>query len=453
MSTIAGKNRAISRRAFAAALATMAFVPRTALASPRLPVGGKARLHLPWSLASIDPHRLDDVAAAVLHSALFDSLYALDASGEAVPALAEALPESDGAGGLRIRMREGLTTAHGSPIDARDASLSIARARARGGSAWLAALPSPRREGERALVFPGTDPAALGRLLASPLTAVVPLAFDPQKPDGTGPFKLDRKEGVLVLTRNARAALGPALLDEVDVGFADDLAASLRAFESGADDLGWLGSGLHEPRQGSKTFDAGAVGWAVLVVGHDAAAWDMPGVAQRVCDGIPFARLSYLSMGAPWLQASENPWGGPPIDLLVPSDCPWLVELGSAVAAALSRPSHEVTVRAVSPADFAARRKARTFALAVDAVRSVAPTSFGALVSLATADPASASADLTKHPPKIQNGAPVRALTRTLRLGVLGELRVQGGRVPDLSLPAGASGIDWALATRMRKRS
>jgi peptide/nickel transport system substrate-binding protein len=446
------KNKAISRRAFFSGAAVLALASRNAFALPRLPVGGKIAMRLPWSLGSIDPHRLDDGAAAVFSSALFDSLYVLDAAGNPIPALAETLPETDGAGGLRIKMRDGLITAHGSVIDARDAVLALARCRSHGAGAWLAALPTPKREGEKAFTFAFDDPQALARLLASPLTAIVPLAFDPNRPDGTGPFRADRKDGALVLSRNARAANGPAILDEIRVLTAADLADSLRAFESGTDDIGYLGTGLHEPRAGSKTFDAGPFGWALLVVGRDGGNWDAPGIAQRVADGIAPSRLSYLALGPAWPQSGVQSWSGSPIDLLVADDAPWLVELARAVAATISQPSHEVTVRPISAADFASKRRSRNFALAVDVTRSFAPGAFPAMVSLASSDPSSSAAELVRHPPKIAEVS-ARALTRTLRVGVLGEARIQGGRMPDLSLPLRAGGIDWGTASRARKHA
>lgn len=439
----------ISRRAFGASLAALALV-RPVLALPRLPVGGKIKLALPWPLGSVDPHRLDDPAAAIFGNALFDSLYALDEAGAPVPALAATMPAPDGAGSLRVTMREGLTTAHGSVIDARDASLSLARARSHGAAAWLAATPSPKRERDRSLLFAGTDPVALARVLASPITAVVPLSFDPLRPDGTGPFRADRKETTLVLTRNIRAALGPSLLDEIDVSSVDDLASGLRAFESGAADVGWLGTGLHEPRAGSKPFDAGAVGWAVLVVGKDGGSWDSPGIAQRVCDGIPPSRLAYLGVGAAWPTVSEQGWAGPPVDLLVVNDAPWLVELARAVAASISRPAHEVTARPLARAEFALRKKTRSFALAIDLARSLGPGALAAMTAFASADPGTSASDLARHPPRVAE-ANARTLTRLLRVGVLGEIRVQGGRIADLTLPAGRYGIDWATATRARK--
>lgn len=409
-------------------------------------------MRLPWSLGSLDPHRLDDGAAAIFSSALFDSLYLLDAIGNPIPALAESLPEPDGAGGLRIKMREGLLTAHGSVIDARDAVISIARSRSHGAAAWLAALPSPKREGEKSFTFASGDAQALARLLASPLTAIVPLAFDPSRPDGTGPFRADRKDGAFVMSRNLRAANGPSILDEIRVSPATDLADSLRAFESGTDDIGYLGTGLHEPRAGSRSFDAGAFGWALLVVGRDAGNWDSPGIAQRVADGIPPSRLSYLALGQAWAPASAQSWNGSPIDLIVTDDAPWLIELARAVAATISQPSHEVTVRPISTADFASRRRSRNFALAIDVARAFAPGAFPALVSFASADPTSSAPEIVRYPPKISE-APARTLTRALRVGVLGEARMQGGRVADLSLPRRSYGVDWGTASRARRKS
>ncbi len=42
-------------------------------------------LHAPWPLASLDPHRIDDAAAAFFGEAIFDTLYARDARRRASP--------------------------------------------------------------------------------------------------------------------------------------------------------------------------------------------------------------------------------------------------------------------------------------------------------------------------------------------------------------------------------
>jgi peptide/nickel transport system substrate-binding protein len=230
---------------------------------------------------------------------------------------------------------------------------------------------------------------------------------------------------------------------------APDLAASLSAFESGIDDLGWLGSGLHDPRPGSKSFDAGSCGWALLRTGAAAAAWDSPGIAQRLCDGIPPSRLSYLALGAAWSAEADEGWGGAPCDLLVRDDAPWLRELARAVAVSISRPSHEVTAKPVPSQELALRRASRSYSLALDVSRPLAPGPLGTLLGLATSDDAASAVDLARHPPRTE--APPRVLCRTMRIGVLGDIRVQGGRVADLGLALGPGRIEFGALTRSRR--
>jgi peptide/nickel transport system substrate-binding protein len=439
----------LSRRALLAAGAACAtgLVLGPAGARGRLPTGGKISLHLPWPLAQIDPHAIDDVTAAILGDALFETLFTVDESGAVTPCLAETDPEPDGPN-LRVTLRTGLRAASGRTIEAKDALASIARARVSGARAWLAEIPIPRLDGAHTLLFAGKDAGKLVRALASPLVAIVPTAFSPDRPDGTGPFRAQRQGDALVLHRNPFAASGPSFVDDVTVHAAADLAASLSAFESGADDIGWLGSGLHEPRPGSRPFDAGMVAWALLRTGRDAAGWDAPGVAQRVADGIAPGRLSYLAIGAPWRQQADDGWGGPPCELIVRDDAVWLLELARAVAASLSRPSHEVVARPVPAAEVSQRRASRAYALALDVVRPLAPTPIGALISLSTADNPTAAADVVRFPPRGLDPQP-RALTRTLRVGIVGEVRVQGGRAPLLNLAAAPdAGIDFGACTR-----
>ena len=367
------------------------------------------------------------------------------------PALAESDPEPTRQG-LRVTLRGGLRTAHDRPIDARDVVASIARARSLGARGWLADVPVPRADGKAALVFAIHDAEKLLRALSSPLAAVVPSSFSPDRPDGTGPFRADRRGDALVLSRSARAASGPAFLDEVVVHTSPDLAAPLRAFEAGEDTLGWLGSGLHEPRPGAKAFDFGAVAWAILRTGREAGTWDAPGIAQRIADGIPYARVAYLALGPAWTAQSEQGWGGPPCDLLVADDALWLVELAKAVAATIARPGHDVNARAVPPAEIAQRKATRGYALLLDVARPLAPTLRGMFVGLATADDPMTVADIATHAPRLDGAAAARTLTRTMRIGVVGEVRVQGARMPDVGLAAPpAGGLGLGDATRARR--
>ncbi len=424
--------------------------PWRAHALGRTAEGGSLAFHLPWPLSVVDPHRIDDVTAAILGESLFEPLYAVGEGGAIVPALAEADPEPTSAG-LRVAVRTGVRTAHDRGIDARDVVFSIGRARSLGARGWLAEIPPPRLDGHDALVFATHDSAKLVHALASPLVAVVPTSFSPDRPDGTGPFRAEKRGDALVLSRNPRAAEGPAFLDEVVVRASVDVADSLRAFESGEDSIGWLGSGLHEPRPGARPFDFGAVAWPLLRTGREAGVWDAPGVAQRLADGIAYSRLAYLVLGAPWPAQREEGWGGAPCDLLVRDDSPWLVELARAVAATISRPAHEVSCRPIPPFDLVGRRGNRAFSLLIDAARPFASTPLGAFLGLATADDPQAVADIAKHAPRLVDGT-ARALTRTMHVGVLGEVRVQGAHVADVTLGATPSGgIDFGDASRARR--
>jgi hypothetical protein len=75
------------------------------------------------------------------------------------------------------------------------------------------------------------------------------------------------------------------------------------------------------------------------------------------------------------------------------------------------------------------------------------------MVSLATADNALLASELVQHPPRLGDVAP-RAMTRTMHCGVVGEIRVQGGRAPDVQLAAStaATGFDLGASTRSRPR-
>ena len=439
-----------------AALAAFAIGSKAGLigvagARGRTAIGGRIALRVPWPIASIDPHKLEDPTAAIFAEALFDTLYAKDESGTLAGSLAESDPEPDGTT-LRVRVRSGVKTAKGRPFDARDAAASIARARSLGARAWLADVPAPRVDG-KTLVFAMRDAGRLTRALASPLVSMVPSGFSPDAPDGTGPMRFSTRADATVLSRNPLAARGPSFLEEVVIRSAPDLAASLRAFESATDDVGWLGSGLHEPRAGSRPFDLGAVGWAVLFTGRDATTWDAPGVAQTLCDGIPHARLAHLALGPAWTPAAAQGWGGPAASLLVRDDAPWLVELAKAIAATVSQPSHEITAKPIPAAEIAQRRAARSHALLLDVVRPVVAGSFGAMIALATADQSATAATLVQKPPKLGDVS-ARTLTRTMRCGVVGEIRVQGGRAPEVTLAPSSfgGGFDLGASTRARTR-
>jgi peptide/nickel transport system substrate-binding protein len=420
----------VGRRRFVGSLALFgaaAVAPSSALAFGRTPLAGTLRLALPFSAGGLDPHAADDPLSALLAPAIADPLYTLDAQGTPRPALASELPEQL-ANGARVSLRAGLTSARGKALDAKDLAFTLARARERGGVAVLAELPAPVRDpgAPLALIFPGADAKAVALALASPLTALVPRSFRPEAPDGTGAFRATVSAASLVLERNVNAARGPAFLARVEVTLGVDLSEALRAFEAERSDFGWLGAGLYRPRPGAVPFEGPSFGWVLLRAGRDAGRWSAPGVAQELLDAVPRAPLAHLGLVAPTGAVRGGAaWGGGNAELVVLQGAPQLVELATRVAAAFSVGGQQVTVRALPKGELADRRASGRYALMLDFVRNGGPPGRTTLLTLlAAANPA-----LAQRPPNAPSYEPLD-LARTLPLGVLGSLRVQGATLP-----------------------
>ena len=444
-----------TRRAFLAQLGAAAAItalPDVARAMGRTPLGGRVSLHVPWPTGAIDPHDLRDGAAALFASAIADPAYALDATGAPYPSLATGLPVRE-AGETLVHLREGMRTARLVPLDARDLVATVLRAKASGAAALLADIPRPklRRGDPYAVSFGSVEPLHLARVLASPLVAVLPRRFSPTVPDGTGAFRADVSPSGLVLTRNLHAARGPSFLDAIRVAPADGLKTSLRAFESERDDIGWLGLGLHDGRRGAIRFDLGRAAWVVLTTGPDTGGFGLPGVAQRLVDAIPPERLAHLGLGPRPPARGDPGWGGAPAELLVDESSPHLVDVARAVAPVLSRTGHEVTATLVSRAELARRRARGKAPLTIELVRPLGPSPLHTLLSLATAEDVARGRDLARSPPRLRPGAPARSMTSMLRVGVIGEIRVAGGVIPDLALAKSPSGDGWDLGATFRK--
>lgn len=420
-----------------------------ALALGRTPIGGKWLFRVPWSLASIDPHDLRDPIAALFGAAAFDSLFGFDASGNVHPVLATQLPMRE-AGATIVRLREGVRTARQTALDARDVVASIERARARGGAALWIDLPKPavHPTDKLAVSFGSADTTRVSRALASPLFAIVPRSFSASAPDGTGPFRADFKSGALSLTRNAHAARGAAFLDAIDVESAPDLRASLRQFEAERDDIGWLGMGLFNGRKNATKIDLGAVAHVVLAIGSDAGALAGAGIAQKIVNALPSDRLGHLGLGTLPQAVGDPAWTGPKTELLVEEGATHLIEIARAIAPILSNTGHEVTVATASRSDLAKKRGKA--ALRLEVVRPLGPGSLSTLLALASADDSSRAEVIAKKPPK-SLAASARALTSSLRVGVVGEIRITGGAASDIVVAKSACCDGWDLGASSRK--
>ena len=412
----------LGRRVFLACLPLAA----SAGALGRTPLSGTLRLRLPWYFGGLDPHALDDPLSALFAPAIADPLFALDAAGKPYPTLASALPERT-AQGARIRLRPELVSARGKALSAPDVIFSLKRAASMGGAAVLGAFKAPSADGKdlHSLLFPGAEPEALAHALSSPLTAIVTRGFSPLAPDGSGSFKASLGVGSLILTRNEKAARSPAFLERIELTRANDLADALRAFEAGQADVGWLGNGLYRPKARALPLEGPVFGWIVLRTGLDAKTWGAPGVALALTATLPAAAL--MRFGIRVLPNAGNGvrWGGGPSSLLVSDDSPYLIELGRALEAMLSTPGSEVRSTAVTRSTWLEARRSRRFSLMLDFVRAPnADPAQSALSLMAAADPS-----LTQRPPKTLPS--VQEVTRTLTLGVVGEVFVSGSRNPE----------------------
>lgn len=405
---------------------TLSLVAPLARALGRHPLGGVLRIELPLSMTRIDPHSSSDPMSAWLTSAIADPLFAWDSSRKAYPALAARMPEPDPRG-ARIELRPGLVTARGRPLSARDVVWALERARGGAARPLFAGWGKPRAQDALTIFIPDAQPDTLADALASPVTAIVPRGFSPEAPDGTGAFRAMRVGGGVTLERNVHAARGAAFLDVLELKKAADLSTSLRSFESGDADVGFLGAGLHRRRAGAIEFRTEPLGSIVLRTGQGAGSWGAPGVASELVAGLDPSRFGRLGLELSSRTAVSDGWGGVPSELVVNADSPYLVEVATVVCGLLSRPGHEIRLRPVPELELRHTVQSGRFSLALDFVRHLGPEPrHVALALLSAADP-----KLADRPPRVLP-SDAQSLTRTLPLAVIGELRLTGAHAAEI---------------------
>jgi len=396
-------------------------------------------MRVPLATNRLDPHDLFDPLAAVFAPALTDPVYALDRRGKPYPTLAAGFPRREH-GQTVVKLRAGLRSARGKKLTGRDLAWSVERTRKMGASGWLANIGTARIDHRNPLVvrFGKVDPTQLAVSLSSPLLALLPRGFAAKSPDGTGAFVGRCSASRLDMIRNRKAARGASYLNRIIVNSAPNLSASLRAFEAGTDDIGWLGTHLFRIRTAYRKFDLGSVGWVVLATGKQAGSFGAPGVAQQLANAVPIERLAHLALqGRSGGPGPSTNWGGGPCTLWVQSGCPHLKTIADTVATRLSKPGHEVTVSQVSVRRLEGLRKSGDYHLMIHFVRRVAAGPVAALIALATADRPALGRDVARHRPRLAASTPAHRLTRTLRVGVLGSLRVWGGAASGVYLVRG----------------
>jgi hypothetical protein len=95
------------------------------------------------------------------------------------------------------------------------------------------------------------------------------------------------------------------------------------------------------------------------------------------------------------------------------------------------------------------RRGKRDFMLMLDLVRPLGAGATAAYVAFSSSD--EAATESAAKPPRVAENTGVRSLTRTMRIGVIGSLHVQGSRIAELTIPTGESG-SWDLGSIVRAR-
>lgn len=432
------------RRAFSTGLLASAALGGLGIgearAMGRVPIGGTIQLRIPWSTERIDPHDIHDPLAAFFGGAVADPVYGRAPNGRVYPTLADGMPfiEDDQ---TVVRLRPDLRSARGVALSGRDLAWSVARARRSGGAALLAGIDAMaiRSDPQAPLIarFGSIDPARLAWLLTSPLCALLPVGYRASQPDGTGAFVATCKSDRLILERNDNASRGPAFLSRIVVRRARELADSLRAFESGQDDLGWLGRGFHRDRKGSRAFDYRQAGWVVLVTGKRAGRFSAPGMAKRLADSVPTGRLHVGLRGRAGVGSGMR-WDGGLTSLLYDAGDGHMGEIAKAVAAKLSSKGHEVTARALSRARFRSTLEANKFALALDVVRHPGSVPSPQAMALATAGGVGLEFGAQYWEGKRKAPPP-------LTLGVLGTLGIHGGVAASVLLAPDESGrgVSW----------
>ena len=128
---------------------------------------------------------------------LFDSLVTLSPTGGPTMRLATAITANPAATQWTIKVRDGVVFHNGKKLTADDVLFSLRRivSKKLPGAFFLGPinLPASKAIDARTVVLNYKAPyALLLDALLAPYFSIVPIGFDPRKPIGTGPFKLDK---------------------------------------------------------------------------------------------------------------------------------------------------------------------------------------------------------------------------------------------------------------------
>jgi peptide/nickel transport system substrate-binding protein len=207
--------------------------------------GGTLRVGAPGAgnADTINAHAVPQgVAWTARTETLYDALFGRTAKFELEGALAESIESNDAGDQWTVRLRDGMEWHNGKTIDVEDIIFSFERildpkTAAPGGSRVKSLrIERMRKLDPRTLRFELAKPNRLLQDVCTPeLVFMVPVGYDPEKPVGSGPFKLESfapgQESVYSRFENYWG--DPAFLDELRIVNYDDDTARINALLSG----------------------------------------------------------------------------------------------------------------------------------------------------------------------------------------------------------------------------
>jgi peptide/nickel transport system substrate-binding protein len=438
------------------------WVAAPAIAETRAQYGGNVQATLASAPTTLDPLRGGPGDAEVV-ALVFDTPFALDATGRPRPSLALALDNPEGAVRVRLTLRADVRFSDGTALSARDVAASLTRA-LRDPAGWpLAPIRAARAiaddvvELELARATP-----ELPLLLTTPAAMVTPGGAAPaRKTIGSGPFIVDGADAQSVrLVANPGCFAGRPYL----------AALTLRAFASRGDEAGSFEVGsLHALRHALPAADDGsgrrafaAIDGPQTITGFIAVGRiaDAEALRRVLALAINRDRLRRLTVREPAIVAAgavppalgglaakpaydpararaevERRWPGarPRVSLLVDASRLDDRDVAERILADLARVGIDVTIEAVDAAAYQSRLDGGRYELVLGAAAPPAPDGgLGALALLAVVDPAAARAALVRGlPPSVDLEATrvVPLFHRAARLQAapnLRDLRVDG---------------------------
>ena len=259
--------------------------------------GGRLRVGVSGGRTSDVMNPLNVISSMELACArqLFNSLVAFDADAVPQPALAEELEPSKDATRWTIKLRSGVTFHDGRELTADDVIYTLKRIvdpkAPQAGALALASLDANamRKRDKLTVELPFKSPFSMLRdLLPCYYFYVVPVDFDPKKPIGTGPFKLDSftpgQEARFSRHKGFWNGDQPYLDEVVMTNFADE-TAEINALISGQIDAAALLSSdaVSQLETANKVVSiAPGGGFNPVVMRTDAAPFDDVRVRQAV---------------------------------------------------------------------------------------------------------------------------------------------------------------------------